>query len=78
MSQVSRESAPSAKLLRLLDGDCNLPVGVETWLDGGQLSMSAVIFHERGKPPLRAQGDGDAKAPEALAALIFGQLYGDH
>lgn len=64
------------ELLRLLDGDCNLPVGAGTQLDAGRLRMSAIIFREGGAPPLTGDAEGGAEAPEALAARLFQQLYG--
>jgi hydroxymethylbilane synthase len=59
------------ELLRLLDGDCNLPVGVRTKLDGSKLRIEAMIFHEEIKEPIFAEDEGDAHEPEALAARLF-------
>lgn len=66
------------ELLRLLDGDCNLPVGVETVMEGTSLRMSAIVFQNGAQPPLTASLAGDACEPEALAARLFAQLYGHH
>lgn len=62
------------ELLRLLNGDCRLPVGVATKLDGDALSMRAVVFSTEDEPPRTAQGSGSAGEPEALAGRLFQQL----
>jgi len=62
------------ELLRLLNGDCHLPVGVATLLAGDQLSMSAIVFGEEGQPPAEAQAHGSASAPEALAQHLHTTL----
>ena len=66
--------AAERELLRLLDGDCRLPVGAQTELDGDLLRMKAVVFSEDGVPPKTAEAEGPASAPEALAARIFERL----
>ena len=66
--------AAERELLRLLDGDCRLPVGAETELDGELLRMKAVVFAEEGCPPKTGEAEGDANAPEALAARVFEQI----
>jgi hydroxymethylbilane synthase len=63
------------ELLRLLDGDCHLPVGVETKLEGARLRMKAVIFGEDGQPPLTGEMEGDTITPEKLAQQLFKQLH---
>lgn len=64
------------ELLRLLDGDCNLPVGVETKLGGGKLGMKAIIFGAEDEPPLTGEVEGNPGAPEDLAAALYHQIYG--
>lgn len=66
--------AAERELLRLLDGDCRLPVGAETQLEGDLLRMKAVVFGEEGYPPRIGEAEGSASAPEALAARIFEQI----
>jgi hydroxymethylbilane synthase len=66
--------AAERELLRLLDGDCKLPVGADTELDGDRLKMKAIVFGEDGQPPRVGEAEGDASAPEALAARVFEQL----
>ena len=62
------------ELLRLLNGDCHLPVGVETILEGGMLTMRTVIFGEEDAPPQEASSFGSADAPEEIASLLFQQI----
>lgn len=59
------------EFLRLLDGDCNLPVGAVTTLDGALLSMQAVVFGAEGEPPRAGSVSGPADAPEELAGELF-------
>jgi len=62
------------ELLRLLDGDCRLPVGAHATLDdAGALHARAIVFRDDG-PPAQAAGSGDACDPEGLAARLFEQL----
>jgi hydroxymethylbilane synthase len=63
------------ELLRLLNGDCHLPVGVATQLDGETLSMRTIIFGEEGTPPLEGSASGSAAEPERVAQELFHQLY---
>jgi hydroxymethylbilane synthase len=62
------------ELLRLLNGDCTLPVGVRTQLVGDRIFMEAVVFGDEGTEPRVARDDGDAADPEAVARGIFRQL----
>ncbi len=62
------------ELLRLLDGDCRLPVGAKTRIDGSRLRMSAIVFDERTEPRV-AESEGDVNAPEELAERLFKLLY---
>ena len=64
------------ELLRLLNGDCHLPVGVETTLSGDRLKVSAIIFGEEGQPPLTGELEGAASEPETIANTLFSQIYG--
>lgn len=62
------------ELLRLLNGDCRLPVGVETALQGDCMRMKAIIFGDENQPPLTAECEGAANEPEALAHGLFKQI----
>jgi hydroxymethylbilane synthase len=62
------------ELLRLLNGDCRLPVGARATLDGsGILHAEAIVFHDA-SPPARAAASGPATDPEALAHDLFQKL----
>lgn len=63
------------ELLRLLNGDCHLPVGVETKLAGKVLSMQTVIFSGEGEPPQTASVTGSAGNPEEVAQTLFKQIH---
>lgn len=65
------------ELLRLLDGDCRLPVGARTTLHGQQLEMKVVVFSTPGIPPRLSEAVGDAAAPEELARKVFEGLTKD-
>jgi hydroxymethylbilane synthase len=62
------------ELQRLLAGDCSLPVGVRTVRQHDKLSMSAILFGDEGKPPLRAEATGSVAQPENLAVELFRRL----
>jgi hydroxymethylbilane synthase len=66
------------ELLRLLDGDCRLPVGARAILEKPDtLSVDAIVFHDdEAIPPARAHATGPASDPEALAVLLFNRLSG--
>ncbi len=63
------------ELLRLLNGDCTLPVGVRTQLLGGKIFLEAIVFGDEGAEPREARNEGEADEPEALAQRLFRQLY---
>ena len=59
------------EFLRLLDGDCNLPVGARTALHGAELSMEAIVFDGAGAHTGQARGDD----PERVANELFRMIY---
>jgi hydroxymethylbilane synthase len=59
------------ELLRLLNGDCHLPVGVATKLEGNILSMQTIIFGKEDEPPVTGVASGSAETPEDIAATLF-------
>jgi len=63
------------ELQRLLDGDCDLPVGVETELRADSLRMKAVVFEADRAGPREAELSGPGAEPETLAAHLFRILY---
>jgi len=64
------------ELLRLLDGDCKLPVAARATLDAsGILHAQAIVFpDDEAAPPAQARATGSD--PEALALSLFTQLKG--
>lgn len=64
------------ELMRLLNGDCTMPVGVGTSQTGRAMTMRAILFEDPGEPR-QAAVEGDAEAPEALAAAVFAVLRPD-
>ncbi|HWB61486.1 MAG TPA: hydroxymethylbilane synthase [Chthoniobacteraceae bacterium] len=59
------------ELLRLLNGDCHLPVGAATKIEDDVLSMEAIIFGEEGEPPRTGKVAGSKNEPEKIAAELF-------
>jgi hydroxymethylbilane synthase len=64
------------ELLRLLNGDCRLPVAMKTVLADGLIRAEAMLFDPEPGPPRRAEASGPAADPEAVAAEIFCKLGG--
>ena len=62
------------ELMRLLQGNCTMPVGVATVQEGPLLRMRAILFGEESDPPLQAAAQGPVTAPESLAAEVFRRL----
>ena len=59
---------------RLLAGDCALPVGVRSHLDGATLRLRGILFGPPNTPPAEAETSGPASDPEAIARELFAQL----
>ena len=65
------------ELLRLLDGDCRLPVGARAILDpSGTLRADAIVFRDGDSAPAQAHATGSD--PEAVALHLFQQLSVPH
>ena len=63
------------ELLRLLEGDCRLPVGARVTLDdSATLHAEAIVFRDDAPQPAQARATGPASAPEELAGRLFEQL----
>jgi hydroxymethylbilane synthase len=62
------------ELQRLLAGDCGMPVGVRTTIDGERLHLRVVLFGEENSAPQEVEGEGSVDDPEAVAAEIFKRL----
>lgn len=65
------------ELLRLLNGDCRLPVGARTMLEGRRLKMEALVFDLPDGAAREGCIEGDASDPEELAGRLHRQLYGE-
>jgi len=62
-------------LLRLLDGDCRLPVAARVTQSGSLLHAQALVFpDDETLPPAQARSTGPASAPESLAQTLFLQI----
>ncbi len=78
------------EFLRLLDGDCDSPVGVQAVVRGAQLEMRAQVFPWHWLPAtgstdrmpvlrdgvLRGSATGASDDPEAVAAALMEKIYG--
>jgi len=62
------------ELLRLLDGDCQMPVGVRTELREGVLTMEAVLFVEGEEAPRTGKAMGAEDEGLGVAREVFWQL----
>ena len=62
------------ELQRLLAGDCGMPVGVRTTINGGRLHLRAILFGAESAAPQQAEAEGATDAPEAVAAQLFARL----
>ncbi len=63
------------EFLRLLQADCNSPIGVFAWMDDAKLKMRAQIFSKNQAAPGVAAVE-DAVEPEKLAAELFRKIHG--
>jgi hydroxymethylbilane synthase len=59
------------EFLRLLQGDCDLPVGVHARFVSGEMELRAQVFDDAPAPKM-ASGRGNN--PEKLAAEVFEKL----
>lgn len=65
------------EFLRLLNGDCSLPVGARVTRGAESLSMEAIVFDPLGvAAPLTGRVSGAGDDPEGLANALFKKLYG--
>lgn len=65
------------EFLRLLQGDCNSPVGVLATMDGKTMKMRAQIFEPEAKEPRAGEIEGPIEeGAERLAARLMEQING--
>jgi hydroxymethylbilane synthase len=62
------------EFLRLLNGDCDSPVGVQARIADGGIELRAQVFEEAQSSPRTARTVGEI--PEAVAAKLMEELYG--
>ena len=61
-------------LNRRLDGSCHVPIAAYARLDGDRLHLQGLVGAVSDGRSLRARGDGDAAAPEALGERLADEL----
>ena len=64
------------EFLRLLNGDCDSPVGVQARLEAEQLHLRAQVFEAATSAPRVGTMVGPSTDPEAVASKLMKQLYG--
>jgi hydroxymethylbilane synthase len=64
------------EFLRLLNGDCDSPVGVQASIAEEKLRLHAQIFEAEISAPRAGTLSGPIAQPEALAARLMEKLYG--
>ena len=62
------------EFLRLLQGDCNCPVGVLATIDGNKLKLRGQLFTDQSTRPGEGEVEGDCKEGERLAERLLHQL----
>ncbi len=65
------------EFLRLLNGDCDSPVGVRGTIVDGRLRLQAQVFAEEFSAPRTGTVTGDIADPETIAAALMEKLYGN-
>lgn len=64
------------EFLRLLQADCNQPVGVLAVIDGTKMKICAQVFEPDATTPRAGEVEGRSAEAEKLAAELFGQVNG--
>ena len=65
------------EFLRLLEGDCDSPVGVHATMTNEKLRLQAQVFAEGTLAPQAGVVTGESAQPEELAAALMEKLYGN-
>ena len=65
------------EFLRLLEGDCDSPVGVHAAMTNEKLRLQAQVFAEGKLAPQAGAVTGESAQPEELAAALMEKLYGN-
>lgn len=64
------------EFLRLLDGDCDSPVGVRAEIEADRMTLRAHVFEGTTTAPRNGMATGPSDQPEVLAEELMKQLYG--
>jgi hydroxymethylbilane synthase len=64
------------EFLRLLQGDCNSPVGVLATTESGKMKMRAQVFEQGSRPPREGRVEGGRDDGEGLAEELLRQING--
>jgi porphobilinogen deaminase len=64
------------EFLRLLNGDCDSPVGVQARMMGDRMQVRAQVFGEE-EAPRMAMATGSSSEPEIIAGELMKKIYGD-
>jgi hydroxymethylbilane synthase len=62
------------EFLRLLQGDCNCPVGVLATIDNGKMKLRAQLFTDQSAAPWEAKVEGTCDERDHLAARLLDRL----
>jgi hydroxymethylbilane synthase len=62
------------EFLRLLQGDCNCPVGVLAAIDNDRMRLRAQLFTEQSAAPREAELEGNSDEGKTLAAALLNRL----
>ncbi|HEY2124350.1 MAG TPA: hydroxymethylbilane synthase [Chthoniobacterales bacterium] len=63
------------QFLRLLQADCNQPIGVLAEIEGSSMNLRGQIFQPEAITPREAVVDGPSEDAEALAAQLFSLIH---
>ncbi len=64
------------EFLRLLEADCNQPIGVLAEIEGAIMKIRGQIFEPGAATPREASVDGPSEEAESLAARLFSMIHG--
>ena len=65
------------EFLRLLNGDCDSPVGVQAKIEGKEMALRAQVFAEGESTPKegKVRSQVGTEAPEKLARILYSWMY---
>ena len=66
------------EFLRLLQGDCNSPVGVLATMEGVEMTLRAQVFDGSDRPPRigKVRSSLRTQSPENISAALYAWMYG--